>query len=166
MFKQISGNKVVPSKLVSVSEVSDTKSHQVFLTSSPRNIDQIQQCYLLPPLPFFPSCLFSNECENRTKSFDSFGRRREEQRVLPISCKRTATRQPDGQKVSGTRPRLLSGAFPSAGADSRAGLTWDSWRFLQPPFRLNCCTNEAIFLKAAPDWASLSGPTAGNHTEK
>jgi len=61
------------------------KSHRVFLTSSPRNTCQIQQCYLLPPLLLCTSYFFSKERGNRTKSFDSFGGRTEEQRVLPLS---------------------------------------------------------------------------------
>lgn len=69
------------------------KKSQVFLTSSPRNICQIQQCCLLLPLPFSTSCLSGEECGDRTKSFDSFERRREEwspPKKLQKECHRTA----------------------------------------------------------------------------
>lgn len=87
MFKQISGNTTVPSKVPSVSEVSDKKS-QVFLTSSPRHTCQIQQWYLLPPVPFSTSCLLARNGETQIKALTLLSGE-ERSRAAPGSFRRS-----------------------------------------------------------------------------
>lgn len=137
------------------------KKSQVFLTSSPRNTCQIQQWYLLPP----PRAFLAGNCGDRTKSFDSFERRREEQ-SHSRSWKRSATGQASGWKARRIRQQLLRGTVPPVSTGSRTGLTKDSWHCLQPLPASRACTNWALFLKVATGWAVLSGSRAGNHREK
>lgn len=128
--------QLVPSKLAPVSEVSDKKKKksQVFLTSSPRNICQIQQCYLLPPLPFCTSCLFSN-VERELKALTlSEGEEQSPPDELPKGSHRTAWWLES--KWTQAVGHVLIDPW---GAGSRAGLIRDSWWFLQPHSR--CCKN-------------------------
>lgn len=162
MFKQISGNETVPSKVPSVSEVSDKKKSSLPYILPQKYMPNptvilASSTSLLHLMPFWPGI-----AETELKALTLL-KGEERSRVTPGAGKGG---QASGWKARRIRQQLLRGTVPPVSTGSRTGLTKDSWHCLQPLPASRACTNWALFLKVATGWAVLSGSRAGNHREK
>lgn len=100
------------------------------------------------------------QCGKRTESFDSFGRRGAE------SSRWVAKGLPQDSLVVGKQVEPGSGACINRPMGCRQQSRTDKGLLMVPATSFQMLQKLSHFLKAAPVWAGLSGPTAGNHTEK